>query len=78
LKAVDQEGRIGKRDWARGSIGAVVSAVFGVIVSNMLMRDRNSPYAFTAKQIGRYDTESSLRDNTVANVWVSPGQRADT
>jgi hypothetical protein len=71
-------GPIGKRDWARGSIGAVVSAVFGVIVPNMLMRDRNSPYAFTAKQMGRYDTESSLRDSTVANVWVSPGQRADT
>jgi hypothetical protein len=72
------EGPIGRRDWARGSIGAVVSAVFGVIVPNMLMRDRNSPYAFTAKQMGRYDTGSSLRDSTVANVWVSPGQRADT
>jgi Protein of unknown function with HXXEE motif len=76
LKAVDQP--ISKRDWATGSIGAVVSALFGVIVPNMLMRDRNSPYAFTPKQLGRYDTESSLRDSTVANVWVSPGQRADT
>lgn len=49
-----------------------------MIVPNILMRDRNSPYAFTSKQMGRYDTESSLRDSTVANVWVSPGQRADT
>src|ERR1700744_784752 len=44
----------------------------------MLMRDRNSPYTFTPRQMGRYDTESNLRDSTVANVWVSPGQRADT
>ncbi len=32
LSAVDHEGPISKRDWARGSIGAVVSAIFGVIV----------------------------------------------
>ena len=44
----------------------------------MLMRDRNSPYPFTTRQMSRYDTESNLRDSTVANVWVSPGQRADT
>jgi hypothetical protein len=33
----------------------VGSAVFGVAVPNMVMRDPNSPYAFTAKQMGPYD-----------------------
>ncbi len=37
----------------------MASVVFGVAVPNMVMRDRNSPYAFTAKQIGPYDVEAS-------------------
>jgi hypothetical protein len=59
LKAVGQGGPISREDWARGLIGAVGSAVFGVAVPNMVMRDRNSPYAFTAKQMGPYDVEAS-------------------
>jgi len=55
LKAVGREGSISKGDWIKGVTGAVGGAVFGVIVPNMAMRDRNSPYAFTAKQMGRYD-----------------------
>jgi hypothetical protein len=59
LKAVGREGPIGRKEWVAGLIGAVGSAVFGVAVPNMVMRDRNSPYAFTAKQMGPYDVEAS-------------------
>jgi hypothetical protein len=57
LKAVGQEGPIGRKDWVAGLIGAVGSAVCGVEVPNMVRRDRNSPYAFTAKQMGPYDVD---------------------
>jgi hypothetical protein len=59
LKAVGQEGSLSREDWAKGLLGAVGSAVFGVVVPNMVMRDRNSPYAFTAKQMGPYDVEAN-------------------
>ncbi len=55
LKAAGRAGPIGRDDWAKGFACAVFSAVFGVAVPNMVLRDRNSPYAFTAKQMGRYD-----------------------
>jgi hypothetical protein len=65
LKAIGQEGPIGRKDWVTGLIGAVGSAVFGVAVPNMVMRDRNSPYAFTAKQMGPYDVEAGSVSESV-------------
>jgi Protein of unknown function with HXXEE motif len=59
LKAVGQQGPIRRKDWVTGLIGAVGSAVFGVAVPNVVKRDRNGPYAFTAKQMGPYDVETS-------------------
>ena len=55
LRAVGREGRISRADWAFGVAGAIGSAVFGVAVPNMLMKDRDSPYAFTADQMGPYE-----------------------
>jgi len=55
LNAGTQGGAPDRADWAKGLGGAVGSAVFGVVVPNMVMRDRNSPYGFTAKQMGPYD-----------------------
>ena len=54
IKAVGRGGSINRADWAKG-LGGAVGSVFGVAVPNMVMRDRNSPYAFTAKQMGSYD-----------------------
>jgi len=65
LTAVGQEGPIGRKDWVKGLIGAVGSAVFGVAVPNMVMRDRNSPYAFTAKQMGPYDVQAGSAAESV-------------
>ena len=55
INAGAQGGALDLADWAKGLGGAVGSAVFGVVVPNMVMRDRNSPYVFTAKQMGHYD-----------------------
>jgi hypothetical protein len=55
VKAVGQGGAISRADWAKGAAGAVGSAVFGVAVPNLVMRDPNSPYAFTPKQMGPCD-----------------------
>jgi hypothetical protein len=57
VKVLNEEEAIGRKDWVAGLIGAVASAVLGVAVPNLVMRDRNSPYAFTAKQMGPYDVE---------------------
>ena len=65
LKAIGQEGPIGRKDWVTGLIGAVGSAVFGVAVPNMVMRHRNSPYA--SKQMGPYDVDAS---NAAAGIEV--------
>lgn len=65
LTAVGQEGPIGRKDWVKGLIGALGSAVFGVAVPNMVMRDRNSPYAFTAKQMGPYDVQAGSAAESV-------------
>jgi hypothetical protein len=56
--SLGHERSISRADWTKGVVGAVGSAVFGVTVPNMVMRDRNSPYAFTAKQMGPYDIEA--------------------
>jgi hypothetical protein len=67
------------RNYPLNAQTAMVINVFGAVVPNLVMRDRNSPYAFTAKQMGRYDVSfSNFCDKAVAKVWVSPGQRADT
>jgi hypothetical protein len=42
-------------------LGADGSAVFGVAVPNLVMWDPNSPYAFTSKQMGPYDTVATPR-----------------
>jgi hypothetical protein len=55
IRAVSHDGSISRADWAKGLGGAVGSAVFGVIVPIRVMRDPNSPYTFTAKQLGRCD-----------------------
>lgn len=55
VKALAQQSPIGRADWTKGLTGAVAGAIFGVAVPNVVMRDRNSPFAFTAAQMGPYD-----------------------
>ena len=58
VRAVGQEGPISRKDWAKGLIGGIGGGVFGVVIPNIAMRDRNSPYSFTGKQMGPYDVDA--------------------
>jgi hypothetical protein len=57
VKALNDEDPISARDWRNGVAGAVVAVVGGLVVPNLALRDRNSPYEFTAAQMGRHDVE---------------------
>lgn len=56
VRALGRQSPVSQADWTKGLAGVVAGAVFGVALPNFLLRDRNSPYAFTAAQIGPYDT----------------------
>jgi hypothetical protein len=47
-----------KAEWAAGIAYTVIIAA-GLAGPNLLMRDKNSPHAFTAAQMGRHDTEDT-------------------
>jgi hypothetical protein len=55
VKALNEEDPISARDWASGLGCAVASTVGGLVLPNLAMRDKNSPYEFTAAQMGPYD-----------------------
>jgi hypothetical protein len=58
VKALQEEDRITTRDWINSLGCAVASTVGGLVVPNLVMRDKNSPYEFTAAQMGPYDTDA--------------------
>jgi hypothetical protein len=58
LRALRAQGPIGRSDWIK-TIGVLgVFAVLGVATPNVALADRNSPYAFTARQMGPYNIET--------------------
>jgi len=59
VKALNEEDRIGSRDWINGLGCALAATVGGVVAPNLAMRDKNSPYEFTAAQMGPYDVDAS-------------------
>jgi hypothetical protein len=62
IKAVQADRPLTTAEWAAGIACTVIFAAAGVGVPNILMRDKNSPYAFTTEQMGRYDTEDTDQD----------------
>jgi hypothetical protein len=56
LRAVRAQGPVGAGDWRKSLAVLAGFAVFGVAAPNMRGRDRNSPYPFTAHQMGPYET----------------------
>jgi hypothetical protein len=54
LRALRDEEPIEHADWSRARMYAVAFAAGSVAAPNILLRDRNSPYRFTAKQVGRH------------------------
>jgi hypothetical protein len=55
VKALNEEDRIDTRDWVNGLGCAVAATLGGLVVPNLIMRDKDSPYEFTAAQMGPYD-----------------------
>ena len=56
IRALRSQGKIGRATWLKSVAVTVFFAATGVAGPNILGRDRHSPHAFTAKQMGHYDT----------------------
>src|SRR5262249_22967712 len=54
LRAIKAEGQIEHVDWVTGGLYAVAFGICGLAAPILLLRDRDSPYAFTAHQVGPY------------------------
>jgi len=55
LTALKAEGPVTRSDYVKGIAAAAAFFALGLGMPNVLMRDKDSPYAFTEAQMGRYD-----------------------
>ena len=62
IKAVQADRRLARAEWAAAIAYTVIFAAVGVAGPNVVMRDKNSPYAFTAAQMGHHDTQDPQGD----------------
>jgi Protein of unknown function with HXXEE motif len=61
IKAVQADCPLAKAEWAAAIAYTVIFAATGVAGPNVVARDKNSPHAFTAAQMGHYDTQDPAR-----------------
>jgi len=54
LRALRDDAPIEHDDWKKARLYTIAFAVTSVAAPNQLLRDKNSPYKFTAKQVGRH------------------------
>jgi hypothetical protein len=54
LRALREDAPIEHGDWSRARIYTIAFAAASIAAPNVLLSDKNSPYAFTAKQLGRH------------------------
>jgi hypothetical protein len=54
LRALRDEAPIEHADWKNARLYTIAFAAGSVAAPNLLMRDKDSPYRFTAKQAGRH------------------------
>jgi len=59
IRALRAQGPISRGTWFKSVVTTVVFAALGVAGPNFLGRDRQSPHAFTAKQMGAYDAANN-------------------
>jgi hypothetical protein len=55
IAALRARGPIDRVDWLKSGAVLLFFMVFGVVAPNLLNLDKNSPYPFTARQMGSYD-----------------------
>jgi hypothetical protein len=60
LTALKKQGPISRSDWFKGVAYMVVFAFFGVASPNLFFKDRNSPHAFTEKQMGPFGATTAI------------------
>jgi hypothetical protein len=65
LRAVRAEGPIGRDDWTKSLLVLLGFFVFGVATPNVLGADKNSPYDFTARQMGPYVAETTEHEKEI-------------
>ena len=66
LSALRAQGPIGRTNWIKSLVVLLLFLIFGVATPNIRNRDKNSPYPFTAHQMGRYDTGAAQEPSTTA------------
>ena len=68
LRALRAQGPISRSDWLKTGAVLLIFAGLGVAAPNVLLADKNSPYAFTARQMGPCNTETpdEVADKTAA------------
>jgi len=66
IRAVHADRPLARAEWAAAIACTVISAAAGVAGPNLLMHDKNSPYAFTAAQMGHHDTQNPASDTAQA------------
>jgi hypothetical protein len=57
IRAVQEKESIDRAEWVKAAAYTVAFAALGVGAPNVLLRDKQSPYAFTEAQMGPYRTE---------------------
>ena len=58
LSALRAQGPIGRDNWIKSVVVLVLFFVFGVATPNIRGADKNSPYAFSAHQMGHYGAQA--------------------
>ena len=66
LSALRAQGPIGRGNWVKTLVVLVVFLVFGVATPNIRGADKNSPYAFTTRQLGPYNPKTPQMPPTSA------------
>lgn len=61
VRARQDEDPISRQDWRNGLAGAVGATLGGLVMPNLALRDKNSPYQFTAAQMGPHDVPAALK-----------------
>jgi hypothetical protein len=62
IRAVQAVRPLARAEWAAAIAYTVIFAAAGVVGPNLVMHDKNSPYAFTAAQMGHHDAQDPARD----------------
>jgi hypothetical protein len=56
IKALKTQGPIERGTWIKTAALSFAVAFFGILLPELVTRDKNSPYHFSAQQMGSYDT----------------------